>query len=93
MGKGKDTKEILTALTLVGQLGLSFVIPPLLCTLLGVYLTRRFEIGVWLILVLVAVGLLVAGCGVYRTLAAYIARVEKSSTPTHTRKEPPDEKR
>jgi hypothetical protein len=54
------------------QFGLSVVMPILLCVLLGVWLCGRYGIGEWLIALLLAVGLISAGCGFYKFARAFM---------------------
>ena len=44
----KIDKEIFRNITLIGQLGLSFIMPTLICVLLCAFLCNRFGIGEWI---------------------------------------------
>lgn len=43
----KKLSEIARNITMIGQLGLSLVVPVLLCMFLCHYLVRRFAVGAW----------------------------------------------
>ena len=61
----KDMMRILSRLTLISQLGLSFVTPPLLLLLGALWLQGRFGMGDWILLCAIAAGLLSGCCAVY----------------------------
>lgn len=44
---GRNYKEIIKYLPLVGQMGLSIIMPILLCVLLCYFLTSRCDLGLW----------------------------------------------
>ena len=66
MNKRSRLGETLRLLTYVTQLGVSVISPIVLCVLVGVWLSGRFGIGPWLIVVLLFIGLVSGGCGFYR---------------------------
>ena len=71
----KKKNGLLASLRLLGyltQFGLSVIMPPLLLTLLGWWLTERYGIGVWLIVVLLVCGLISSGCSIYRFFKVFI---------------------
>ena len=71
----KKKNGLLASLRLLGyltQFGLSVIMPPLLLTLLGWWLTDRYGIGVWLIVVLLVCGLISSGCSIYRFFKVFI---------------------
>ena len=45
---GKINNDIFKNITLIGQLGLSFIMPTLICVLLCAYLCGRFGVGEWI---------------------------------------------
>ena len=60
MGKKPDTAELLrlfSRLTLLTQLGLSVVTPPILAVLLALFLQKRFGMGDWVLLAAIVLGL------------------------------------
>ena len=54
----EDIREALNGLIMVGQLGFSLVVPPLVLGLAGFLLSNRFKLGKWVILLFIAIGLL-----------------------------------
>ena len=71
----KKKNDLLASLRLLGyltQFGLSVIMPPLLLTLLGWWLTDRYGIGVWLIVLLLIAGLISSGCSIYRFFKTFI---------------------
>ena len=43
----KIDREVFKNITLIGQLGLSFIMPTLICVLLCAFLCSRFGVGEW----------------------------------------------
>ena len=71
----KKKNGILSSLRLLGyltQFGLSVILPPLLLVFLGVWLSDRYGIGVWLTIVLLLCGLVSSGCSIYRFFKVFI---------------------
>ena len=71
----KKKGGLLASLRLLGyltQFGLSVIMPPLLLALLGWWLTDRYGIGVWLIVLLLIAGLISSGCSIYRFFKVFI---------------------
>ena len=61
-------------LVFLTEFGLSVVLPPVLCTLAGVWIQSKTAAGVWVVLVLLAVGLISAGCNFYRYMALFVKK-------------------
>ncbi|MBO4284231.1 MAG: AtpZ/AtpI family protein [Clostridia bacterium] len=84
----KKKNDLLSSLRLLGyltQFGLSVILPPLLLTFLGWWLSDRYGIGVWLIIVLLLAGLISSGCSFYRFFKTFVRETrdepyEKSSS-------------
>ena len=53
-------QKIAKGIALVGQIGFSLITPPVLMTLLGYWLSMRFQLGSWVIIVFMIFGLLAA---------------------------------
>lgn len=71
----KKKNDLLASLRLLGyltQFGLSVILPPLLLVFLGVWLSDRYGIGVWLTVVLLLLGLVSSGCSIYRFFKTFI---------------------
>lgn len=75
----KETMRILSRITLISQLGLSLVTPPLLLLLGALWLQQRFGVGDWILLCAILVGFLSGGCAVYNLLRAELARDGRNS--------------
>lgn len=71
----KGFNEIIKTLPLVGQLGISLVMPLLLCILLAYWLTRRFGIGGWVYIPALIFGL---GASFMTAYKVYLSSVNKS---------------
>lgn len=71
----KGFREIFKKLPLVGQLGISLVMPLLLCFLLAYWLAKRFEIGGWIYIPALILGL---GASFMTAYKVYISSVDKS---------------
>lgn len=69
-------QQILRQLTLVTQLGLSIVTPPLLL----VYLAYRLHFGALGMILALIVGLISSGCGVWRMWKLSVDRAERESS-------------
>ena len=50
--------KILLLLTWVGQFGLSCIFPTLLFLILGVWLQQKFQLGVWIVILLGILGIM-----------------------------------
>ena len=60
MSKKPDTAELLrlfSRLSLLTQLGLSVVTPPILAVLLALFLQKRFGLGDWVLLCAILIGI------------------------------------
>ena len=71
----KNKNDLLSSLRLIGyltQFGLSVILPPLLLVFLGWWLSDRYGIGVWLIVVLLLLGLVSSGCSIYRFFKIFV---------------------
>ncbi len=66
--------DILTGLAMVSQLGLSVVFPPVAMTLLAAWLNTRYDIGLWLPIAALVVGLLTGCAAFWRTARVWLAR-------------------
>jgi hypothetical protein len=71
---------MLCQLTYLTEFGLSVISPIVLSVLVGVWLNRRFDIGEWIIVLLLGVGLISGGCSFYRFVRIFL-NMEKKSPP------------
>ena len=64
----------LSRITLLTQLGLSLVAPPVLLTLGALWLQGKYGVGDWILLCAILVGIVSGGCSVYNLLRAELRR-------------------
>ena len=69
----KKNNEVFEMLTLIMQLGISMLVPILLCTFFGVWLDRRFG-GDWIPVVGFVIGAAAGMESVYKIIKKYIKR-------------------
>ncbi len=81
MAQPSSRFRALSGILAVGQLGISLVVPILLFTALGVWLSDRFGIGAWLTVLCIVVGVITAGCTFYRTAREFLARQRAEDKP------------
>lgn len=67
-------------LTMLTQLGLSIVAPPLLLIYLAHLAQTRWGWGAWTMLAAILIGLLSSGAGVYRLAKTLLQREKKDET-------------
>ena len=91
MKKTTDTTEFIrlfSRITLLTQLGLSVVTPPLLAVLLALWLQNRFGLGDWVLLVAILGGIVSGVTGVFRLVRRDIRRdIDKNPDRTEKGKE------
>ena len=73
----KQYARILRTLSLLTQLGLSLVAPPLLLIWLALYLQKTCALGSWVMPLAIVVGLISAFCGTWRLLKSVTRQNEK----------------
>ena len=76
----KSVSRALSDLMWVGQLGFSLVTPPVCMGLLGMYLSAKKGVGAWVVILLIAVGVLTAAAtakSLYRDYKKREAREEE----------------
>ena len=77
----KPYMKILRSLSLLTQLGISLIAPPLLLVWLALYLQNRYQFGVWVVLVAIGVGLISSFSGTWRLLKSVLRQNEKDNDP------------
>ena len=75
---GRFTK-ILRGVALLTQLGLSVAAPPLLLVWLAQWLQKRYELGAWVTLVGLVVGLVSSACGLYQFYKTILRQSERDT--------------
>ena len=70
----KQLMRVLSRLTLLTQLGLTFITPPLQLLFGAMWLEERFGVGEWIVIAALIVGLLSGGCGAYSLIAAELRK-------------------
>jgi len=86
--------RILSRITLISQLGLSFIVPPLLLLCGAMWLQSRFGLGDWVLLLAIFTGILSGGFSVYSLIRAELMRdrrLDGQSSDRSVRKEHNDE--
>ena len=71
--------KYLSLLTWVGQFGFSCLFPTCLFLMLGVYLQRKFNLGVWVVIVLGIIGLLTSISTARSCLQAMCKEIDRIS--------------
>ena len=71
--------KILRGVALLTQLGLSVAAPTLLTVWLAQWLQKRFELGAWVPLAGLAVGLVSSACGLYHFYKTTLRQSERDS--------------
>ncbi len=84
----KSFFRIIRLVTMFGQLGFTLITPPVLMALLGWWLQRRFELGTWIMLVCILIGLVTSGVSAYkfylRVMGSEINRTTNQDTAKKT---------
>ena len=70
----KYLMRVLSRLTLLTQLGLTFITPPLLLLFGAMWLQEHCGTGDWAVIAALLVGLLSGGCGAYGLLAGELRK-------------------
>ncbi len=73
--KKEQRRDVANSLILVVQFGLNFIIPILLCTILGVFLGRVFDTKIFTIIGIL-LGVVAAFNGAYRMVKGYLKNPE-----------------
>ena len=77
----KPYMKILRSISLLTQLGISLVAPPLLLVWLALHLQARYGLGPWVVLVAIGAGLVSAFSGTWRLLKSVVRQNEKDNDP------------
>jgi len=77
--------KFLSLLVWVGQFGLSCIFPTLLFLFLGVWLQQKFQLGVWIIILLGILGIMTS----VQTTRSCMQSLRKAADDASDRKEPP----
>ncbi len=62
----KKYMKILRLITMFGQLGFTLITPPVVMALLGWWLQQRFDLGTWVMLVALVIGLATSATSAYQ---------------------------
>ena len=81
----KDFINLFSRLTLLTQLGLTFVTPPILLTLGAVWVQEKTGIGDWLVIAAVLVGVISGVCGAASLIRAELARDRREEKKKNTK--------
>ena len=77
----KNLQKIIRGVSVVGQLGVSIVVPPLVFIYLARLLTEKCGWGVWIVAVGIFLGILTAFCSARSLLRRFIRSQEKDEPP------------
>ena len=77
--------KILLLLTWVGQFGLSCIFPTLLFLLLGVWLQQKFQMGVWIVILMGILGVITS----IQTTRSCLRSLQKAAEEASDKKERP----
>ena len=75
--------KILFLLTWVGQFGLSCIFPTLLFLILGVWLQQKFQLGVWIVILLGILGIITS----VQTTRSCLRSLQKAAEEASDKKE------
>lgn len=89
----KELIRVLSRITLITQLGLSLVLPPVLLALGAMWLQKRFGVGDWLLVCAILTGVLSGACSAYQLLRAELSREERQNRAYTERGDTQDETR
>ena len=71
-------RGVVKGVTLVSQIGFLIVCPPIVMALLGHWLSERFGLGSWIVIVMLVIGLLSAGSSAWSMIKG-LDRAERRS--------------
>ncbi len=74
--------EIALGLSMFTQIAISVATPLILCIAGAAYLRAKFELGLWVVIVGIALGLYLAYVSMYQLFRYYSKRAEKSTEDT-----------
>lgn len=75
----KDWMKLIRSACILGQFGFNLIIPPVVMAMVGWWLQSRFGLGIWVMLVCLAVGLCTSGANAYRFYRKIIDADEKKA--------------
>ena len=73
--KKKDNKQVANSLVMVLQFGINAIVPIILCTVIGTWLTKTFG-SKWFAVGGILVGIVAAFNGAYRSVRGYLKNEE-----------------
>ena len=74
--KKDDMRYVLDALIMVFQFGINMLVPIFICTFLGVWLGKKFDIS-WIVIPLFFVGAIAGGNNIYKMSKKFIDSQDK----------------
>ncbi len=89
--KPKSQFDILAGFAMVSQFGIGLVLPPVLLTLLAVWLNNRYQMGLWFPVAALVIGLTTGICSAIRTARVWLYRHRDADQPPTITKETPHE--
>ncbi len=77
MSNKKDYYKTFSNLALISQIGFSMVVPIIGCVWLANFLMKKFDLGVWVLFLLVILGVVTAFANLYKLAAFSNKDIEK----------------
>lgn len=74
--KNNDMRNVWDALIMVFQFGINMLVPIFICTFLGVWLGKKFDIN-WIVIPLFFVGAIAGGNNIYKMSKKFINPQDK----------------
>lgn len=75
----KSLFKLAKTISVLGQFGFTLITPPVLMALFGWWLTERFRLGVWVIVLTLLLGLITAGASAWRFWKKYQVSAARNS--------------
>jgi len=73
----KWLRQVLSDLAKFGQMGMYIVVPPIIMAILGIWAQKKFNLGSWVILVCIILGLLSAFTSVVKICRGFLVKNTK----------------
>lgn len=73
----------------IGSFAMASIVPVAVCTIFSAWLQDRFELGSWVVLCGIIVGLISGGCGAYRWIVSYMRDDRRKHGADQPRLKPP----
>ena len=85
----KTYLRVVKAISVLGQLGFTLITPPLVLILLASWLQDHFELGTWVMLLALLIGLITSAVGAYNFYRRVLVSTHKKAKEEEENKEKP----